>query len=77
MIRNWNTVDLKNTISKIGYYATDPGLTGYATWPLKKELYEILWHTQEILNQCSTYGDLENEFIKDHDKKEIWKALKK
>lgn len=76
MIKNWNTQEVKNTISKISYHSQDHNLTGFLTWELKKELYEILWHTQDCLKNCSNYGDLEKEYVKKREQEELLKALK-
>ena len=77
MIKNWDTNEIKDAISHIGYRAKDHGLTGFITWPMKQDLYEILWHTEEVLKNCSTYGDLEKEFVNNHEKHKTWESLKK
>ncbi len=72
-----NVKEIKDSISHMGYRANNHGLTGFVTWPIKQELYEILWHTEEVLKNCSTYGELEKEFVKEHDKRETWESLKR
>jgi len=75
MIKDWSVDKIKNEISKISYAERDAFETGFITWSCKQDLYEIMWHVEEALGKCGTYAG-EEEFLKEHDKKVMWKALK-
>lgn len=77
MIKNWNTKEICNEMRKITFAATDPRMDGFVTWGCKQELYEILWFVQQELDKCSTYGDIEQEYLKKHDQEMILRALGK
>lgn len=77
MIKKWNTREICNEISKITFAATDPRMDGFVTWDCKRELYEILWFVQQELDKCSTYSDLEEEYLKKHDQEMMLRALGK
>jgi hypothetical protein len=77
MIKDWNLQDLCRTIGKITFNATDPRMDGFNTWACKRELYELLFFVQEQLDKCSTYGDMEEEYLKKHDQEKMLKALGK
>ena len=77
MIKNWNTKEICNEMRKITFAATDPRMDGFNTWGCKQELYEILWFVQQELDKCSTYGDIEQEYLKKHDQEMMLKALGK
>ena len=76
MIIDWNIDQIKNEIRKITFAGTDPRMDGFVTWRCKQDLYKLLWHIEDELEQCSTYAD-EEEFLKERDKEVLWKTLKK
>ena len=77
MIRNWSKQTICTEISKITFAATDPKMDGFNTWGCKRDLYDILFYVQTQLDQCSTYGDIEDEYLKKHDQELILRALGK
>ena len=77
MIKDWNLQDICRTIGKITWAATDPRMDGFNTWGSKRELYELLFFVQQELDKCSTYGDMEEEYLKKHDQEMMLRALGK
>lgn len=76
MIKDWNIDEIKHIIDAIARAEDDKYLDGFITWGCKRDLYEILWHVQERLENCSTYAG-EDEFVKKHDIGKMWSILKK
>ena len=54
----------------------DPNIDGFNGWGCKQKIYEIQFEIERILNnpKCPTYVG-EDEYIKEQDKKRIWRAL--
>jgi hypothetical protein len=52
-------------------------MDGFNTWACKRDLYELLFFVQDQLDKCSTYGDLEEDYLKKHDQEIMLKALGK
>ena len=77
MIRDWNKSDICNDIRKITYAANDARMDGFVTWGCKQDLYEVLFYVQQELDKCSTYGDIEQDYLKKHDQELILRALGK
>ena len=77
MIKDWNIKDICTNISKITWAGTDPKMDGFNTWGCKRELYEVLFYVQQELDKCSTYGDVEQEYLKKHDQEMLLRALGK
>ena len=75
MIKNWNTNQILAEINKIYWAGTDPRMDGFITWPCKQEMYRIKWAVDDMLSQMSTYAG-EDEFLEEHEKELVWKALK-
>ena len=49
---------------------------GYVTFEIKKDLYKIKWLLDEIMADAPKYSG-EEEFLKEHDQKKMWRTLSK
>lgn len=76
MIKNWNADQIIQEASKIYLAGTNPRMDGFTTWPCKQDLYRIKWAVDEMLDNMPTYS-VEDEFLAEHEKELVWKALKK
>ena len=77
MIKDWNIQNICNEVRKITFAATDPRMDGFNTWGCKRDLYEVLFFVQRELDKCSTYSEVEEEYLKKHDQEMILRALGK
>ena len=77
MIKDWNIQNICNEVRKITWAATDPRMDGFVTWGCKRDLYEVLFFVQRELDKCSTYSEVEEEYLKKHDQEMILRALGK
>ena len=75
MIKDWSLHRVKQEVDKIKFAEGDAHMDGFVTWTCKKELYEILWHVEQRLSECSTYAT-EEEFIREHNTDKMWSILK-
>lgn len=75
MIKNWNVEQIINSVQKIFWAGSNPRLDGFTTWTCKQDLYRIKWAVDEMLSKMSTYEG-EKEFLEEHQKELVWKALK-
>ena len=75
MIIDWDVAEIISEINKIKRAENDPYSTGYNTWGAKQDLYQILWHVQDCIDNASTYEG-EEDYLRTHSKQKIWKALK-
>lgn len=48
---------------------------GYTQWEIKKDLYQLKWLLDQIMQTSPTFVD-EEEFLKQQDKKKVWHLLK-
>lgn len=76
MIKNWNADTIISEIGKIHWAGTDPRMDGFITWTCKQDMYKIKWAVDEMLSKMPTYS-VEEEFLEEHKKELVWKALKK
>jgi hypothetical protein len=50
---------------------------GFTTWDIKQDLYKLKFLLDEIMETSPTYGDLEQEFLSNESKRQVWHTLKK
>jgi len=49
---------------------------GFTSWEIKKDLHRIKWLLDEIMADAPTFSG-EEEFLDEHSKVKMWRALKK
>lgn len=47
---------------------------GYTQWEIKQDLYRLKWLLDNILEKSPTFVG-EEEFLRAHEKAEVWRAL--
>ena len=48
---------------------------GFNQWAIKQDLYHIKWLVDAIIKDSSSFAG-EEEFLKEHEQKVMWKSLK-
>ena len=59
-----------------GVELNSPRNDGFTTWAIKQDLYKIKFLLDEIMETSPTYGDLEQEFLTEESKRQVWHKLK-
>jgi hypothetical protein len=49
---------------------------GFTSFEIKKDLYKLKWMLEEIMKDSPTFAG-EEEFLKEYEKKSMWRTLKK
>lgn len=71
---DYNSV--RHQIYMSGVEILDPRNDGYTQWYIKQDLYRVKWLIDAILNESSTFVG-EEEFLKEHEQKVMWRNLQK
>ena len=50
---------------------------GFIGWSTKQELYEIKFLLDEILKESTSFGEIEERYLDQVDKANVWRELKK
>jgi hypothetical protein len=74
LIRTWNADQIISDLQQIYFATTDPRMDGFTTWACKQDMYRVKFALDEMLNKCPTYAP-EAEFLDEHNKQLVWKAL--
>lgn len=70
---DYNTV--QHNIYMAGVELCNSRNDGYTQWEIKQDLYRLKWLVDNILAQSATFVG-EDEFLREHEKAEVWRALK-
>jgi hypothetical protein len=65
---------IKDELRMIALNESDPVMDGYVTSKFKKELLEVYWYLEDLLDQCSTYEG-EEEWFENREKEKMLKKL--
>ena len=71
---DWSTAHVIAELGKMYRGANDPYETGWNNWPCKQDLYCVKFAVDEMLKKTSTFSG-EEEWLEQHDKEQVWKAL--
>lgn len=63
MIIDWSVKDIKAQVDKIAWAESDPRMDGYVTWRCKEDLYSLYFYIEDKLNQCGSYGEVEQDLL--------------
>lgn len=58
------------------YEMNSPYNTGFNTWPIKQDLYQLKWQLDKILKEAPTFAD-EQAWLEQCEKEKMWETLKK
>ena len=59
-----------------GVELNSPYNDGYVQWGIKQDLHKLKWLLDEIMADSPTFVG-EDEFLKEHDQKKMWRKLSK
>ena len=65
--------DLRKAYTEIN----SPYHDGFTGWHVKHELYELKWLLDRILKESTTFGEIEERYLDEISKKEMWSELKR
>ena len=74
-VKRWNVDKIVGDIQQCYFVASDPRQDGFTTWSCKQDLYSIKFALEDMLSKCSSYGDIENEWLDEIEKRKVWKTL--
>ena len=72
-----NTHNIVSDLHRAYTEINSPYNDGFTGWHLKKELYELKFLLDRILKESSTFGEIEDRYLEEISKKEMWQELKK
>jgi hypothetical protein len=74
--KNWDVAYILRQIHSAARECSSPYNDGFNQWEIKQDLYMIQETIVDALKRCSTFGDTEQQWLKDRDQRKIIKILK-
>lgn len=74
--KNWDTMDIANQISALSRECSSPYNDGFTSFEFKKDLYQIKYMVDRALDTAPNFGDIEQQWLTEQEKKRIIKILK-
>ena len=65
---------IKDELRYIALHESDKNMDGFYTSKYKKDLMDIYWYIEDLLENCSTYT-VEEEWIEEREKKKMMQIL--
>jgi hypothetical protein len=65
---------INHQVYMAGVELNTPYNDGFTQWEIKQDLYKLKWLVDSILSDSPTFSD-EEMFLKDNEKKVVWKKL--
>ena len=72
----YDVTEIRRGICAMQSEMNDMGQSGFITWPIKKQMYQLKWLIEESLESASRYAG-EDEFVKEHEQQRLIDILKK
>lgn len=66
---------IKDELRMIAMNENDPYMDGFVTSKYKKELLDVFWYLEDLLENCSNYGDIEEQWLEDRLKQKMLDKL--
>jgi hypothetical protein len=74
--KNWDVAYILRQIYSAARECSSPYNDGFNQWEIKKDLYMIQETINDVMKKCSTFGDTEQQWLKDREQRKIIKILK-
>ena len=74
--KNWEVGDITSQVHSLAREISSPYNDGYTQWHCKQDLYQIKQLVDQALARSPDFGDLEQEWLHEQEKKHIIKILK-
>ena len=65
---------IKDELRMIAFNEADPYMDGFTTSKYKKQLLDILWYLEDLLEECDTY-ETEDEWLEEKEKERMLRKL--
>ena len=73
---NWDVAEISRQIHSMARECASPYNTGFLTFEIKKDLYQLKEIINQALAESPHFGDLEEAWLTDQEQKRIIKILK-
>lgn len=74
--KSWDVADITRQLHSLARECASPYNDGFTAFELKKELYLVKEIVDRAMEQSPNFGDMEDQWLQEQEKKRIIKILK-
>ena len=74
--QNWDIADIARQIHSMARECASPYNTGFVTFEIKKDLYQLKEVIDRAINESPNFGEMEQQWLTEQEQKRIIKILK-
>ncbi len=74
--QNWDIADISRQIHSMARECASPYNTGFVTFEIKKDLYQLKEIIDQALKESPDFGEMEKDWLTELEQKRIIKILK-
>jgi hypothetical protein len=74
-VKRWDAESIKIQLTRCGIEACSGYNDGYSQWNCKKDLLDIKYMLDDMLERIPTFSNLEEEYHEQREKDRAWKVL--
>ena len=74
--KDWDVADIANQIRRLSGQCSNPANDGFTSFELKKDLYLLQNLVNHALEDAPSFGEMENRWLTEQEKKRIINILK-
>jgi len=74
--QNWDVANISQQVHTMARECASPHNTGFQTFEIKKDLYQLKEIIDQALKQAPEFGQLEKDWLTEREQKRIIKILK-
>ena len=74
--KSWDVVDVSRQIHAMARECASPHNTGFITFEIKQDLYQLKEVIDQALRDAPSFGQLEEDWLTEQEQKRILKILK-
>lgn len=75
-MKSLDTANIVLSVQRAGYDLSDMNLDGFTQFEVKKELYQIKWAIDQVLQKSPSFCG-EEQWLEEQSKQKMWKELKR
>jgi hypothetical protein len=74
-VKRWDAEAIKSQLTRCAIEACSGYNDGYSQWNCKKDLLDIKYMLDDMLERIPTFSNLEDEYHEEREKERAWKVL--
>jgi len=76
LTKSWDVNKILHDLRSCSYQINDTRNDGFTAWTFKKELYDVLFLAEDLLEKSPKFGNYEDKLLKEREQNKLLNKLK-